>query len=47
MKKIKLLATAFTAALLSLNSSYANESNAGEMEKCKVINKEGKNIIKE
>ncbi len=42
MKKINLLATAFAAAALSVSSGQA-----AEMEKCKVVGKDGKGLIKE
>lgn len=46
MKKTKLLATAFAAAIFSVSSAYAAEES-GDMEKCKAVNAEGKSIVKE
>ena len=46
MNKTKLLATAFAAAAFSVSSSYASEHEAN-MEKCKAVNSQGTNIIKE
>ena len=46
MNKTKLLATAFAAAAFSVSSSYASEHEAN-MEKCKAVNSNGVNIIKE
>lgn len=43
MKKAKLLATAFAAAAFSVGSANAD----GEMEKCKVVDENGKGLIKE
>ena len=45
MKKAKLLATAFATVALSLGSANASEHT--EMEKCKVVDKDGKGLIKE
>lgn len=44
MKKAKLLATAFAAAAFSIGSANADAS--GDMEKCKVVDKDGKGLIK-
>lgn len=46
MTNSKLLATAFTVAVLSFTHAQASDAPAG-MEKCKVVNAEGKNIILE
>ena len=45
MKKAKLLATAFAAAAFSIGS--ANADGHSEMEKCKIVDKDGKGLIKE
>lgn len=45
MKKAKLLATAFAAAAFSIGS--ANAGNHDDMEKCKVVDKDGKGLIME
>ena len=45
MKKSKLLATAFAAAALSLASANAGDHEG--MEKCKVVDENGKGLIKE
>ncbi len=46
MNKSKLLATAFAAIGLSLSNANA-DNHMEEMEKCKVFDTDGKNIIKE
>lgn len=44
MKKVKLLATAFAAAAFSIGSANAGAPDG--MEKCKVVDKDGKGLIK-
>ena len=44
MKKAKLFATAFAAAAFSIGSASADMSS--EMEKCKVVDENGKGLIK-
>lgn len=46
MDKKKLLATAFAAAAFSVSNVYAALEEA-DMEKCKPVNAQGKNIVKE
>lgn len=46
MTNSKLLATAFAVAALSFTSALAADAPTG-MEKCKVVNAEGKNLILE
>lgn len=43
MKKAKLLATAFAAAAFSISSASAGSHK--DMEKCKVVDKDGKGLI--
>ena len=46
MNKKRLLATAIAAAAFSVSTSYASGGEA-DMEKCKPVNAQGKNIVKE
>ncbi len=46
MNKSKLLAVAFASAALSVSTCYAEDS-MDKMEKCKVVDSKGQNIIKE
>jgi uncharacterized membrane protein len=46
MNKTKLLTTAFAAALFSISTAHA-AGTAGAMEKCKVVDAQGKGLIKE
>jgi len=45
MNKSKLLATAFASVALSFSSVQADSPS--DMEKCKIVNKDGKGLIKE
>ena len=45
MSRSKLLATAFTAAMFSFGSAQAGDHK--DMEKCKVVDEDGRGLIKE
>jgi uncharacterized membrane protein len=47
MSRSQLLATAFAAAILSFSGSHASAASSEGMEKCRVVDENGRGMIKE